>query len=140
MNRRTLLRKQKTRTICKWALLFVLLLSVALPVYLIQKLELLQTHDFYEALTFFTLLGSAVEGVAGLIGWILLCKDCEAGKKLIMGLYLITLAFYGVISIIFLMMLLPPAIPILMKGTIFSLAATSGLVIVLQHFWTRYLY
>ena len=121
-------------------MLFVLLLSVALPAYLIFKLELLQTYDLYEALTFFPLLGSAVEGVAGLIGWLLLCKEYELGKKIIMGLYLITLGFYGVFSIIFLMMLLPPAIPILMKGTIFSLAATSGIVIVLQHFWTRYLY
>ena len=140
MNRRTLLRKQKTRTICKWALLFVLLLSVALPVYLIQKLELLQTHDFYEVLTIFALLGSAVEGVAGLIGWILLYKDSEAGKRLIMGAYTGTLVFYGIVSIILLMLMLPPAIPTLLKGTIFSLAATSGIVIVLQHFWTRYLY
>ena len=140
MNRLTLLKKQRTRKICKWALLFVLLLSVALPVYLIFKLELLQTYDLYEALTFFPLLGSAVEGVAGLIGWLLLCKEYELGKKIIMGAYLGTLAFYGVLSLILLMLLLPSSVPVLLKGTIFSLAATSGIVIVLQHFWTRYLY
>ncbi len=132
--------KYRTEKICKWALLFVLLLSIAVPLYVIQKREMLQTYDFYESLTFFPLLGSAIEGVAGLIGWLLLCKEHELGKKIIVGAYRGTLAFYVVCAVVLLMLMLPSSIPVLLKGTVFSLAATSGIVLLLQHFWTRYLY
>lgn len=131
----------RTERICKWTLLGVLLLSLVAPVPLILKLDLLHTDYVFEMILFFLLSATCIQSIPGLIGWVMLHRFNEKGKKVLMGTYLTTLAAYGLYSLFLLVTLLFPGtfhIFPLEIVSIFSLFALSAAVFLLQHFWTRY--
>ena len=126
---------------CKWTLFGILLLSIAAPVPLILKLDLLNTYYVFDSILFFLLIITGVQGIVGLAAWIMLCRSNEKGKRLLIGTYLTTLAGFGLYSLYLLVTLLIPDlfyhVPLELIS-IFSLFANSAAVILLQHFWTRY--
>lgn len=133
----------RTERFCKWTLLGVLLFSIGAPVPLILALDLLRTYYVFDAILFFLLLLTGIQGVIGLIGWIMLSRDNAKGKRLIIGTYLTTLAAFGLYSLFLLVTLLfPGAFQIfpLEIISIFSLFSNSAAIFLLQHFWTRYLF
>ena len=133
----------KSEQFCKWALLAVLLFSIGGPVPLILELDLLSTYYVFDAILFFLLILTGIQGVIGLIGWIMLSRDNKAGRKLLIGTYLTTLAGYGLYSLFLQFTLLFPGtfnIFPLEIISIFSLFAISAAIFLLQHFWTRYIF
>lgn len=131
----------RTERFCKWTLLGILLLSIGAPIPLILALDLLRTHYVFDAILFFLLIFTGIQGISGLIGWIMLSRDNVKGKRLIIGTYLTTLAAFGLYSLFLLVTLLFPGIfhfyPLEIIS-ILSLFINSAAIFLLLHFWTRY--
>ena len=125
---------------CKWSLLLILIFSIIAPVSIIQRLDLLRTQYVFDAILFFLLIATSIQGLVGLIGWFLLNRDDERGKKVFVSTYLATLAGYGIYGLYLLVTLIFPdnfAIFPLEIYSIFTLLANSGIILLLQHFWSR---
>ena len=125
---------------CKWSLLLILIFSIIAPVSIIQRLDLLRTQYVFDAILFFLLIATSIQGLVGLIGWFLLNRDDERGKKVFVSTYLATLAGYGIYGLYLLVTLIFPdnfTIFPLEIYSIFTLLANSGIILLLQHFWSR---
>ena len=125
---------------CKWSLLLILIFSIIAPVSIIQRLDLLRTQYVFDAILFFLLIATSIQGLVGLIGWFLLNRDDERGKKVFVSTYLATLAGYGIYGLYLLVTLIFPdnfTIFPLEIYSIFALLANSGIILLLQHFWSR---
>lgn len=132
----------KGEQFCKWTLFGILLLSIIAPVPIIIATDLINTLYIFDAILFFLLIAAGIQGVVGMVGWVMLCRDNETGKKLLIGTYLTTLAGYGIYSFCLWISILVPG-PFIVYPiecfSIFTLFHISAAVLQLQHFWTRYI-
>lgn len=132
----------KSEQLCKWTILALLIFSVVAPAPIIIKLDLIQTHYAFNAILFFLLLAAGMQGIVGLVAWVMICFDKVAGKKLLISTYLTTLAAYGAYTLyLHIMALLPNTIVYPLEiFSITSLFVISAAILLMQHFWTRYIF
>ena len=128
---------------CKWTLLGLLVSSLFLPVILIVNLDLLHTTYVFDALLFIMLVVTTVQAIPGLIGWFMLHRFDERGKKVLSRTYLTTLAVYSFYSVFLQITLLFPGTFYIFPFDIVCICYLlffNVAVFVLKHFWTRDVY
>ena len=128
--------------LCKWTLLWLLLFSVLRPILKILDYDLINTTYTFDALLFFMLIVTVVQGIIGVIAWFMINRDNEKGKNLLIGTYAVTCGLYG-LYFLFLTVLwiLPNTIFYPFEYiSILTLFGFSAAVLLLQHFWTKYLF
>ena len=132
----------KTERFCKWMLFAILLLCIIAPVPIILATDLIHTLYVFDAILFFLLIATSIQGIVGMIGWVMLSRDNENGKKLIVGAYFTTFAVYAAYSVFLWMTILLPIFVFypLECFSIFTLFHISAAVLQLQHFWTQYIF
>lgn len=116
---------------------------MVLPAPIIVKMNLVNTRYAFNAILFFLLVGAGVQGIVGMVAWIMMCRYKNAGKKLLIGTYLTTLAAYGVYALFLYGGMLLPGLFITYPLEIISITflfLISAAVMLLQHFWTRYIF
>ena len=128
---------------CKWSLFVLLVASLILPGFVIHWLDLIHTVYVFEGWLFVFLIATSIQAIPGLIGWSMLCRYNEKGKRVIQGTYLTTMGIYGIFSLFLQVTLLFPKFFIIYPleyVSIHCLFGLSVLVFVLQRLWTRYVF
>ena len=132
----------RSEKLCKYGLLFLFLLSIEESIRILISQNLIYTFYDLDAILCLFLTAAVFQGIIGIVGWIMLCHDNERGKNLIVINYGISFGLYGLCSLYFLITFLFPAFFIVYPFAnliIFGLCIFSGVVLLLQHFWTRYI-
>ena len=127
---------------CKWALLWLLIFSILRPISEIIGYDLLNTTYVYDALYFIMLIATVIQGIIGIIAWVKINRDNERGKTMLLTTYGITCGLYGLYFLFLTFLLLVPD-SIFYPFEYFSILSLFGLsaaVLLLQHFWTKYLF
>ncbi len=128
--------------LCKWTLFWLLIYSVLRPIRDIIDMNLLNTTYVYDALYFFMMVVTVIQGIIGIIAWFKINNDNERGKTLLISTYGITCGLYGLYFLFLTALLLVPD-SIFYPFEYFSilnLFGFSAAVLLLQHFWTKYLF
>lgn len=92
----------------KWSLFLVLLLALASPflTYFVEALRL--PNSLGGNILFFLLVITALQAVAGLYAWVLLCMDKSSGKRILFRFYFPTLIVYSLYGAFMLITVLFP--------------------------------
>ena len=128
--------------ICKWALLWLLLFSILQPIRKIFDYDLVNTTYTFDALLFLMLIATTIQGIIGVIAWFMINRDDDRGKSLLIRTYGLSCGIYG-LYFLFLTVLwiLPNTVFYPFEYiSILSLFGLSAAVLLLQHFWTKYLF
>ncbi len=128
--------------LCKWALLWLLLFSLLRPIREIIDYDLINTTYTFDALYFFMMIATILQGIVGIIAWVKINKDNESGKNLLIGTYSITCGLYGLYFLWLTVLLVVPNTVFypFEYFSILTLFGLSAVVLLLQHFWTKYLF
>jgi hypothetical protein len=124
---------------CKWALLWLLVYSILRPFRDIIDFGLLNTTYVYDALYFFMMIATVIQGIIGIVAWVKIHRDNERGRTLLIGTYGFTCGIYGLYFLFLTVLLLVPD-SIFYPFEYFSilnLFGFSAAVLLLQHFWTK---
>ena len=133
----------RTEKLCRDALLILLLFSIEESVRVLLQYDLFNSVYVFDSILIILLAITLIQGVVGIIGWIMLVKDNESGKNLLLKTYAVSFGLYGLYSLFLLITLFFPNVFVVYPFelmSIFSLCFLSGAVLLLQHFWTRYIY
>ena len=133
-------RKEK---LCRDSLLILLIFSIIESVRVIWQYDIVNTVYVFDALLLILLFLTLFQGILGIIAWIMLARDNEKGKSILIKTYGVTFGLYGLYSLFLLITLCFPKTFVVYPFelmSIFSLCFLSGAVLLLQHFWTRDLY
>ena len=127
--------------LCKFSLLALFPISIILAIRTILRHDLIYAVYDIDAILFFLLCFTVVQGIIGIVGWILIHFENEKGKSLIIITFGISFGLYALICLFLLITILFPNFFVVSPFsivTIFFLCLSSGAVLLLQHFWTRY--
>ena len=132
----------KSEMLCKWSIFVLLIASIVLPFPLIEILQLKQSYYAFDGILIFLLYGVFGQGIVGLIAWFMICCDNEKGKKLLISTYLTTFAAYGAYTLyLHVSMLFPNSVTYPTEHiSMLILFAISAGIMLMQHFWTRYMF
>ena len=129
--------------LCKYGLLFLFLITIEESIRVIWQHDLIYAIVDIDAILFLLLCFTVVQGIIGIIGWIMIHNENDKGKNLIEKFFGVSFGLYGLCSLFLLVTILFPGIFVfypLGAIVIFSLCLMSGAVLLLQHFWTRYIF
>lgn len=133
----------RAEKLCKFSLLALLIFSIIASLRAMIRHDLIYAIYDIDAILFFALVFTVIQGIIGIIGWIMLAAENERGKNVIFKTYGVSFGIYG-LSFIFLLitMALPKYFVFYPFAfvTVLLLCLLSGAVLLLQHFWTRYIY
>ncbi len=127
--------------LCKFSLLALFPISIVLALRTIFRHDLIYAIYDIDAILFFLLCFTVVQGIIGIVGWIMIHCENEKGKNLIVITYGISFGLYALIGLFLLITILFPGFFVVYPFaiiTIFTLCFSSGAVLLLQHLWTRY--
>ena len=133
-------RKEK---LCRAALLILLIFSIIESIRVIWQYDPVKTVHVFDTLLLLLLFITLFQGIVGIIGWIMLVRDNEKGKGVLIKTYVVSFGLYGLYSLFLLISSCFPntfVVDPFELISIFSLCFLSGAVLVLQHFWTRYIF
>ena len=128
--------------LCKFSLLALFPISIILAIRTILRHDLAYAIYDIDAILFFLLCFTVVQGIIGIVGWFLIHFENEKGKNLIIITFGISFGLYALVALFLLVTILFPGFFIVYPFaivTIFTLCFLSGAVLLLQHFWTRYI-
>ena len=128
--------------ICKWALLWLLVFSVLRPIRLLIDNDFLQTQYALNAILYIALIATVIQGIIGIIAWFKINRDNERGKSMLLTTYGISCGIYGLYVLFLTFLWIVPA-GVVYWGEYFAYLTLFGLsaaVLLLQHFWTKYLF
>ncbi|MBR6825087.1 MAG: hypothetical protein IKM59_00920 [Oscillospiraceae bacterium] len=128
--------------ICKWALLWLLVFSVLRPIRLLIDNDFLQTQYALNAILYMALIATVIQGIIGIIAWFKINRDNERGKSILLTTYGISCGIYGLYVLFLTFLWIVPA-GVFYWGEYFAYLTLFGLsaaVLLLQHFWTKYLF
>ena len=134
---------EKLEIICKYLLLAALIVTIVLSVFFTICLNAISMFVYTAPLLLVALIATALQGIIGIVGWVMLHLYNERGKRLIVRTFSPTLFLYGLYSLFLIVTLFfPDSFPISPVEMIigFYLFLTSVIILPLQHFWTRNLY
>lgn len=133
----------RTEKLCKYSLLALLIFSIIASLRTMIRHDLIYAIYDIDAILFFVLLFTVIQGIVGIIGWIMIAAENERGKNVIFKTYGVSFGIYG---LSFLFLLITMALPKYFVFypfafiTVLLLFLLSGAVLLLQHIWTRYIF
>ena len=133
----------QTERICKTSLLILLIFSITESIRVLIGYDLLNTVYVFDAILVLLLIITVIQGIIGIIAWVMLHRDNERGKELFVKIYAVAFGLYALYGLFLLITLLFPKTFVYYPFefmSIFSLCFLNGAVLLLQHFWTRDLY
>ena len=133
----------RTEKLCKYSLLALLIFSIIASLRTMIRHDLIYAIYDIDAILFFVLLLTAIQGIVGIIGWIMIAAENEHGKNVISKTYGVSFGIYGLSFLFLLIMLVFPKHFVFYPFafiTVLLLFLLSGAVLLLQHIWTRYIY
>ena len=126
----------KGEQFCKWLLLLMYLVGIALPFIAIFHYQMRGLFAMFLTVIF---IFSALEFLASLIGWIMICFEKETGKKIIIQSCVGMIMNY-VISVIVFPIVFGDAFTFKLFLTLSVFLIMSITTLVLQHIWTKYIF
>ena len=94
--------------LCKISLLALFPISIVLAIRAISRHDLAYAIFDIDAILFFLLCFTAVQGIIGIVGWIMIHCENEKGKNLIVITYGISFGLYALIALFLLITILFP--------------------------------
>lgn len=132
----------KSEKLCKWLLLGLILLNIASP-FLWNHMQMTKhMRGFQYDIIAFALTMSAIISAISMIGWAMICQEKKTGKYFLLFCHIPSAVVYSIGILYFSVVLLAGfesylALRFLLPLLFEFLVSVS--VIVLQHFWTRYI-
>ena len=133
----------RTEKLCKYSLLALLIFSIIASLRTMIRHDLIYAIYDIDAILFFVLLFTAIQGIVGIIGWIMIAAENERGKNVISKTYGGSFSIYGLSFLFLLIMMVFPKHFVFYPFafiTVLLLFLLSGAVLLLQHIWTRYIF
>ncbi len=127
---------------CKWALLWLFLYSILRCIRLLIDNDFINATHAIDVLLYIALIATVIQGIIGIIAWSKINKDDEGGKNLLIGTYGVSCGIYGLYFLFLTFLWILPSGIVYMGEylAILTLFGLSAAVLVLQHFWTKYLF